>query len=159
MLLFGEGALGRGLLAGEGREDLWGKGMHFLPDRDIERWGLEQAMKEAACESAGKAAASDDCRMGGRLNYLQPLLFWLHYLLGRNVPFRGLGFSHIGKGRLGTSSVSLAFVSTGGDLWDYLGSPCRWAAGREHRLHLAAFFLLLLFTAAGALLEGIFHYP
>ena len=25
--LFGEGALGRGLLAGEGREDLWGKGM------------------------------------------------------------------------------------------------------------------------------------
>ena len=51
VLLFGEGALGRGLLAGEGREDLWGKGMISCLTETLKDGGLEQAMKEAGVVS------------------------------------------------------------------------------------------------------------
>ena len=160
VLLFGEGALGRGLLAGEGREEPLGEGDDFLPDRDIERWGAGTGNEGSRrCESAGKAAASDDCRMGGRSNDLQPLLFLLHYLLGRNVPFRGLGFSHIGKGRLGTSSVSLAFVSTGGDLWDYLGSPCRLGRRTGTPSSSGSFFSSTSFYRSRSSVRGDFSSP
>ena len=51
VLLFGEGALGRGLLAGRRQGGPLGEGDDFLPDRDIERCGMEQAMKEAGVVS------------------------------------------------------------------------------------------------------------
>ena len=139
VLLFGEGALGRGLLAGEGREDLWGKGMISCLTETLKDGGLEQAMKEAGVVSL--------------------LAKRLLYLLGRNVPFRGLGFSHIGKGRLGTSSVSLAFVSTGGDLWDYLGSPCRLGRRTGTPSSSGSFFSSASFYRSRSFVRGDFSSP
>ena len=113
--------------------------------------------KPALWSLLAKRLLPDDCRMGGRSNDLQPLLL-LHYLLGRNVPFRGLGFSHIGKGRLGTSSVSLALFPQGviyGITWAVLAG---WAGGREHRLHLAAFFFYFFYRSRSSV-RGDFSSP
>mgnify|MGYP000187625620 CR=1 FL=1 len=145
------------MLAGEGREDLWGRD-DFLPDRDIERWGLEQAMKEAGVVSLlAKRLLQMTAGWVAGLTICSP--FFLAALpAGAECAFPGPWLSHIGKAS-GTSSVSLALFPQGviyGITWAVLAG---WAGGREHRLHLAAFFLLLLFTAAGALLEGIFHHP
>ena len=97
--------------------------------------------------------------MGGRSNDLQPLLFWLHYLLGRNVPFRGLAFLTLEKGVWGLPVFLWLLFPQGviyGITWQSL------QAGPEDGNTVfiwQLFFLLLLFTAAGALLEGIFHHP
>ncbi|MFR2779946.1 MAG: hypothetical protein ACLTBL_02665 [Clostridium sp.] len=159
VLLFGEGALGRGLLAGEGREDLWGKGMISCLTETLKDGGLEQAMKEAGVVSLlAKRLLQMTAGWVAGLTICSPF-FLLHYLLGRNVPFRGLGFSHIGKGRLGTSSVSLAFVSTGGDLWDYLGSPCRLGRRTGTPSSSGSFFSSTSFYRSRSSVRGDFSSP
>ena len=97
--------------------------------------------------------------MGGRSNDLQPLFFGCITCWGGMCLSGALAFLTLEKGVWGLPVFLWLLFPQGviyGITWAVLAG---WAGGREHRLHLAAFFLLLLFTAAGALLEGIFHHP
>ena len=160
MLLFGEGALGRGLLAGEGREDLWGKGMISCLTETLKDGGLEQAMKEAGVVSLlAKLLLQMTAGWVAGLTICSPFFFGCITCWGGMCLSGALAFLTLEKGVWGLPVFLWLLFPQGviyGITWAVLAG---WAGGREHRLHLAAFFLLLLFTAAGALLEGIFHHP
>lgn len=160
VLLFGEGALGRGLLAGEGREDLWGEGMISCLTETLKDGGLEQAMKEAGVVSLlAKRLLQMTAGWVAGLTICSPFFFCCITCWGGMCLSGALAFLTLEKGVWGLPVFLWLLFPQGviyGITWAVLAG---WAGGREHRLHLAAFFLLLLFTAAGALLEGIFHHP
>ena len=160
VLLFGEGATGKGLACRRRQGDLVGEGDDFLPDRDIERWGLEQAMKEAGVVSLlAKRLLQMTAGWVAGLTICSPFFFGCITCWGGMCLSGALAFLTLEKGVWGLPVFLWLLFPQGviyGITWAVLAG---WAGGREHRLHLAAFFLLLLFTAAGALLEGIFHHP
>lgn len=158
VLLFGEGALGRGLLAGAGRENSCGMGMIFCLTEAFKDGGLEQAIKKTCIVNllvqrllqmtAGWAAGLTIC---------SSFFFCCMTCWGGMCLSGTLAFLTLEKGVWGLPVFLWLLFPQGviyGITWAVLAG---WAGGRERRLHLAAFFLLLLFTAAGALLEGIFH--
>ena len=160
VLLFGEGALGRGLLAGEGRETPWRKGMISFLTEALRDGGMEQVIKEASVVSLlAKRLLQMTAGWVAGLTICSPFFFGCITCWGGMCLSGALAFLTLEKGIWGLPVFLWLLFPQGviyGITWAVLAG---WAGGRERRLHLAAFFLLLLFTAAGALLEGIFHHP
>lgn len=160
VLLFGEGALGRGLLVGNGGKNLWRKGMISFLTEALRDGGMEQVIKEAGVVSLlAKRLLQMTAGWVAGLTICSPFFFGCITCWGGMCLSGALAFLTLEKGIWGLPVFLWLLFPQGviyGIIWAVLAG---WAGGRERRLHLAAFFLLLLFTAAGALLEGIFHHP
>ena len=158
MLLFGEGALGRGLLAGEGREDLWGKGMISCLTETLKDGGLEQAMKEAGVVSLlAKRLLQMTAGWVAGLTICSPffccITCWGGMCLSGALAFLTL------ERASGDFQCFSGFCFHRGDLWDYLGSPCRLGRRTGTPSSSGSFFFFYFFYRSRSSVRGIFHHP
>lgn len=160
VLLFGEGALGKGILVGAGREDIWGTGMSSCLTEVFRDGRPERIMREAGVVSLlAKRLLQMTAGWAAGLTICSAFFFGCITCWGGMCLSGALALLTLEKGVWGLPVFLWMMFPQGiiyGITWAVLAG---WAGGRERRLHLAAFLLLLLFAAAGAVLEGIFHHP
>lgn len=159
VLLFGEGARGRGLLCRRsGQGGSLGEGMISRSTETLKDVGWEQAMKEAYAVSllqkrllqmtAGWVAGSTICSPS----------FWPHHLLGRNGAFLGLGFSSLSKGVWGPP-VFLWFLFQQGEIYGITWQSLQAGPDTATNRSSGSFFSSASFYRSGVLLEVIFSSP
>ena len=133
VLLFGEGALG----------------MISCLTETLKDGGLEQAMKEAGVVSLlAKRLLQMTAGWVAGLTICSPFFFGCITCWGGMCLSGALAFLTLEKGVWGLPVFLWLLFPQGviyGITWAVLAG---WAGGREHRLHLAAFFLLLVSSVA-----------
>ena len=114
------------LLVGNGRENLWGKGMISCLTEALKDGGLEQVIKKAGIVSLlAKRLLQMAAGWVAGLTICSPFFFGCITCWGGMCLSGALAFLTLEKGVWGLPVFLWLLFPPGGDLWDYLGSSCR----------------------------------